>query len=450
MTYRAPESSPKSGGKGLAFSDRIQAMLKRLVDRLIAPHAPSVRAQEFLKYLGPGLLVTVGFIDPGNWASNIAAGSEFGCKLLWVITLSTVMLILLQHNAAHLGIVTGDCLSESASRHLKPWASRLILLSAIGAAVATAMAEILGAAIALNMLFRIPIAVGSILTVITVSAVLFSNTYRKVEKWIIGFVSLIGLSFVYELTMVDVPWRDVMIGLVKPQIPSGSLPILMSVLGAVVMPHNLFLHSEIIQSRQWNLADPAVIKRQLDYEFLDTLFSMLAGWVINSAIVILAISAFHSQGTVVNDLRQAEALLHPLLGSLSASVFAYALLFSGFASSITAGMAGGCIFAGMFGETYNIRDLHSRIGLAITYVAAVVVILLVTNPFKGLVWSQVMLSVQLPITIFLLLHLTSSRKVMGDFANKPLGKFFLFAIAGIITLLNMMLFFDMVKSLAAP
>ena len=311
-------------------------MFKRFLDYIIKRHAPSARAQEFLKYLGPGLLVTVGFIDPGNWASNIAAGSEFGCNLLWVITLSTVMLILLQHNAAHLGIVTGDCLSESATRHLKPWASRLILLSAVGAAVATAMAEILGAAIALNMLFRIPIAAGSVLTVSAVCGVLFTNTYHKVEKWIIGFVSLIGLSFLYELFLVDAPWRDVMVGLVKPQIPSGSVPILMSVLGAVVMPHNLFLHSEIIQSRHWNLAEPAVIKRQLDYEFLDTLFSMLAGWVINSAIVILAISTFHARGTVVGDLQQAEAMLRPLLGNLSAVVFACALLFSGVASSITA------------------------------------------------------------------------------------------------------------------
>ena len=424
-------------------------MFKRVLAYIIQRHAPSARAQEFLKYLGPGLLVTVGFIDPGNWASNIAAGSEFGCQLLWVITLSTIMLILLQHNAAHLGIATGDCLSESATRHLKPWLSRLILLSAIGAAVATAMAEILGAAIALNMLFRIPITASSVLTVATVCFVLFTNTYRKVEKWIIGFVSLIGISFLYELFLVNAPWRDVMLGLVHPQIPKGSLPILMSVLGAVVMPHNLFLHSEIIQSRKWNLADPAVIKRQLDYEFLDTLFSMLAGWVINSAIVILAISTFHANGTVVNDLQQAEALLRPLLGNLSAVVFACALLFSGVASCITAGIAGGCIFAGMFGETYNIRDPHSRIGLGITYSAAVAAILLVTNPFKGLVWSQVVLSIQLPVTVFLLLHLTSSKKVMGSFANKPVNKALLFTVAGIISVLNILLFADMIRSLAS-
>ena len=422
-------------------------MLRKWATYLIERHAPSARAREFLKYLGPGLLVTVGFIDPGNWASNIAAGSEFGYHLLWVITLSTIMLILLQHNAAHLGIATGDCLSESASRHLKPWAARSILLTAVGAAVATALAEILGAAIALNMLFRIPLVPGALLTVAVVSAVLVTNTYRKVEKWIIGFVSLIGLSFIYELTLVNVHWHAAVVGLVKPEIPPGSLPILMSVLGAVVMPHNLFLHSEIIQSRQWNLTDRAVRKRQLDYEFLDTLFSMVVGWVINSAIVILAVTTFHANGTRVNDLPQAEAMLRPLLGQLATAIFACALLFSGVASSITAGMAGASIFAGMFGEAYNIKDRHSRVGISLTYGLAALAILFIRNPFQGLIWSQVMLSVQLPITVFLLLYLTSSRKVMGEYANKFGAKIFLYGIAGILTLLNILLFADMARQI---
>ena len=422
-------------------------MLRKLKAYLLEKHGPSARAQEFLKYIGPGLLITVGFIDPGNWAANIAAGSQFGYTLLWVITLSTVMLILLQHNAAHLGIVTGDCISESATRHLKPWASRVILLSAVGAAIATALAELLGAAIALKMLFRIPLVPGALLTVAVVSTVLVTNTYPKVEKWIIGFVSLIGLSFIYELTLVNVHWEAALVGLVKPEIPTGSIPILMSLLGAVVMPHNLFLHSEIIQSRQWNLADRAVMKRQLDYEFLDTLFSMLIGWVINSAIIILAVATFHVKGTVVEDLPQAGALLKPLLGDLAATVFACALLFSGIASSITAGMAGGSIFAGMFGETYNIKDRHTRIGLGITYGMAAAALLFVSNPFKGLIWSQVMLSIQLPVTVFLLLYLTSSKKVMGEFANKTRPKLALYLIASVITLLNILLFADMAKTL---
>ena len=422
-------------------------MLGKLKTYLLEHHPQSARAREFLKYIGPGLLVTVGFIDPGNWASNIAAGSEFGYALLWVITLSTVMLILLQHNAAHLGIVTGDCISEAATRHLKPWASRAVLLSAVGAAIATALAEILGAAIALNMLFRIPLVPGALLTVATVCTVLVTNAYGKVEKWIIGFVSLIGLSFIYELTLVGVDWQAALVGCVKPQIPSGSLPILMSVLGAVVMPHNLFLHSEIIQSRQWNLADRAVMKRQLDYEFLDTLFSMAIGWVINCAIIILAVATFHAHGTAVSDLPQAGALLKPLMGGLAATVFACALLFSGIASSITAGIAGGAIFAGMFGESYNIRDRHTRVGLGVTYGAAAVAMLFVSDPFKGLIWSQVLLSVQLPFTVFLLLFLTSSKKVMGEYANKPWPKLALFTVAGVITLLNILLFADMARQL---
>ena len=422
-------------------------MLKKWTAYLIERHAPSARAREFLKYIGPGLLVTVGFIDPGNWASNIAAGSEFGYSLLWVITLSTIMLVLLQHNAAHLGIATGDCLAESASRHLRPWSSRLILTTAVGAAVATALAEILGAAIALKMLFRVPLVPGALLTVAVVSTVLVTNTYRKVEKWIIGFVSLIGLSFIYELTMVNVHWTAALVGLAKPEIPTGALPILMSVLGAVVMPHNLFLHSEIIQSRQWNLADRAVRKRQLDYEFLDTLLSMVVGWVINGAIIVLAATTFHAHGTVVDDLPQAGALLKPLLGGSATTVFACALLFSGFASSITAGMAGGSIFAGMFGEPYNVKDRHSRVGLGLTFGLAAAAILFIRNPFKSLIWSQVMLSIQLPITVFLLLFLTSSKKVMGEYANKTGSKIILFGMAGILALLNALLFVDMARTL---
>ena len=189
------------------------------------------------------------------------------------------------------------------------------------------------------------------------------------------------------------------------------------------------------------------MKRQLDYEFLDTLFSMLTGWVINSAIIILAVATFHANGTVVDDLPQAGALLKPLLGNLAATVFACALLFSGIASSITAGMAGGSIFAGMFGETYNIKDRHTRIGLGITYGVAAAALLFIGNPFKGLIWSQVVLSVQLPVTVFLLLFLTSSMKVMGDFANRPKSKLVLFAIAGVITLLNILLFADMAKQM---
>ena len=205
---------------------------------------------DILRHIGPGLLVTVGFIDPGNWASNFAAGSEFGYTLLWVVTLSTVMLIVLQHNVAHLGIVTGLCLSEATRRYAPKWVSIPVLGSAMAASVSTSLAEILGAAIALQMLFRVPIAVGAGLTAAVIIALLFTNSYSRIERGIITFVSIIGLSFLYELTLIDASWQEIAVCALRPSFPEGSLLIVMSVLGAVVMPHNLYLHSEVIQSRQ--------------------------------------------------------------------------------------------------------------------------------------------------------------------------------------------------------
>ena len=324
-------------------------------------HKPRFGGLDILKYIGPGLLVTVGFIDPGNWASNIAAGSGYGYELLWMVTLSTIMLIILQHNVAHLGIATGLCLSEAANKHTPRWVSRTVLISAMGASVSTSLAEILGSAVALNMLFNIPIPAGAIMAFIFVAIMLLTNSYQKIEKFIIAFVSIIGLSFLYELTLVDIEWIKAGIGWVKPTIPEGSMIVVMSVLGAVVMPHNLFLHSEIIQSRQWNLEDEKVIKRQLDYELFDTLFSMIIGWAINSAIILVAATTFFKKQIQVNDLHQASGIL-TAFGNHAGLIFGVALLFAGIASTITSGMAGGSIFAGLFGEPYDIHDSHLRPG----------------------------------------------------------------------------------------
>jgi manganese transport protein len=403
------------------------------------------QVSSFMKYMGPGLVVTVGFIDPGNWAANVAAGSTYGYALLWMVTLSTAMLILLQHNAAHLGIVTGYCISEAATRHLKPWVSRTVLSSAVLAAAATAMAEILGAAIALQMLFRLPIEIGALLTLAVVFALILTNSYSRLERYIIGFVSLIGLAFIFELVLVQIAWPRAAVGWVMPRIPQGSIPIIMSVLGAVVMPHNLFLHSEIIQSRQWHVEAEPVIARLLKYEFLDTLFSMIVGWGINSAMILVAAAVFFHAGTVVTDLDQAESLLRPLLGNAAATVFAVALLFAGVASSITAGMAGGSIFAGMFGEPYNSGDRHTRLGIGLTLVIGTAAIFMVDNPFNGLILSQILLSVQLPWTIFLQIHLTSSKKLMGKHANDRTGRVMLWAVAAVVVALNGMLLWSYLK-----
>ncbi|GMA99054.1 Nramp family divalent metal transporter [Pelosinus sp. IPA-1] len=420
-------------------------MLKTVKRFFQEEHGLNQRAREILRYIGPGILVTVGFIDPGNWAANMAAGAEYGYKLLWMVTLSTIMLIVLQHNVAHLGIVTGRCLSEAATEYLRPLVSRTVLLSAVTASVATGLAEILGAAIALNMLFHIPLKVGAIFTALGCGWMLWANSYKRLEKWIMGFVSIIGLAFLFELSLVNINWPEAAIGWVSPVIPEGAMLVVMSVLGAVVMPHNLFLHSEIIQSRQWNLEDEAVIQKQLKYEFADTLFSMCIGWAINSAMILIAAAVFFSNQVQVEELEQAEIMLRPLLGNAAAVVFAIALLFSGISSTITAGMAGGSIFAGMFSEPYDVKDRHSWMGVALTYGLAVLLILFIENPFQGLVYSQMFLSVQLPWTIFLQIYLTSSKQVMGKYANTGLQQIMLWAIGIIVSVLNMMLLWDFIK-----
>ena len=381
-------------------------MLNVFKNKLSQIHKQSKEAKELLRFIGPGILVTVGFIDPGNWAANLAAGADYGYSLLWVVTLSTLMLILLQHNVAHLGIVTGECLSEAATRFLPKRISRPILVTAIMAAQATALAEILGAAIALNMLFGIPIMAGAVITAVVCTLMLWTNSYSRLETWIAGFVSVIAMSYLFEISMVHVDWPQAVVSWTVPNIPAGSMLVVMSILGAVIMPHNLFLHSEIIQSRHWNLEDKALMEKQLRFEFVDTLFSMSIGWAINSAMILLAAATFFVHGVSVSELQQAQELLVPL-----------------------------------FGESYDMKDIHSRVGLLLTFVPAVIVLYFINDPFWGLIVSQMLLSVQLPLTVFMQIWLTSSPKVMGTYANKPFTKGLLYAVGFIVTALNLYLLY---------
>lgn len=391
---------------------------------------------DILKYIGPGLLVTVGFIDPGNWASNMAAGSQFGYALLWVVTLSTIMLIVLQHNAAHLGIATGLCLAESSTAHLPRWLSRPFLATALIACAATAMAEVLGGAIALQILFGMPVKLGAVLVGALAAFMLLSNSYRKVERWIIAFVSLVGVSFLIEIALVPVDWPAAAVSWVSPSLPASSGIVVMSVLGAVVMPHNLFLHSEIIQSRKVHECSDEIIRKNLKSEFVDTLFSMGVGWAINSAMIIMAAATFFAAGTQVGDLSQAAATLAPIAGPAASLIFAVALLLSGVSSSITAGMAAGTISAGLAGEPYDVRDRHSAWGIIGVFAAAIIAVMFIQDAFQGLIWSQVLLSLQLPLTIFTQVYLTSSKRVMGEYANTRPTLIVLLGIGTIVAVLN--------------
>lgn len=412
------------------------SLLEHIQERFGAQKTGGHGGLEIMRHIGPGLLVTVGFIDPGNWASNMAAGSQFGYSLLWVVTLSTIMLIVLQHNAAHLGIATGMCLAEATSRFLPRLLGRAILGTAYLACVATAMAEVLGGAVALQMLFGLPLRFGCVVVAAASMTMLLTSSYKQAERWIIAFVSIVGLSFLAELAMVEVDWPRAAVSWATPSMPAGSTATVVSILGAVVMPHNLFLHSEIIQSMHFEGRGQKVVEERLRYELLDTLFSMGIGWAINSAMVILAATTFFSRGVVVEDLAAAAATLSPIVGPASSVIFAVALLFAGLSSSVTAGMAAGTVTAGMFGEEYDIHDRHSSIGVALCFAGAVAACLCVEDAFAGLVWSQALLSLQLPVTVFLLIRLTSSRKVMGRYANSRPLTATLVAIGVVVTALD--------------
>ena len=250
------------------------------------------------------------------------------------------------------------------------------------------------------------------------------------------------MSFIYELFLIDIDWKQAALSSITPSVPEGSLLIVMSVIGAVVMPHNLFLHSEVVQSREFHKRDDKSIRKALDYELFDTLFSMLVGWAINSAMILLAAATVFKAGQAVSDLSQAQSLLAPLLGGNAANVFAIALLMAGLSSTVTSGMAAGTIFAGIFGEPYNIKDVHSVTGVALSLVAALLIICFIDNPFQGLIISQTVLSIQLPFAVFLQVYLTSSRKVMGKYVNKKWNSAVLYSLAAIVTALNVWLLVD--------
>ena len=411
--------------------------------RFLSRQASWLASFELFQYIGPGFFVTVGFIDPGNWVTNVAAGSQFGYQLLWVVTLATAILIVVQHNAAHLGIVTGRCLAEAASSYFRPWLRILMLGSALLACIATALAELLGAAIGLQMLCGVPLLLGAVLAAGFSVWMLFARGYQSLEKWIIGFVSLIGLAFVFELSLAKVQWGRAAVALVAPSVPPGAMTVIMGVLGAVVMPHNIFLHSEVIQSRQWNAQGVEVIEKQLAYEFLDTLTGMGIGWAINSAMIIMAAAVFYTRGILISELPQVTETLLPIFGSLSATVFALGLIFAGLASSVTAAMAGGSVFAGIYREPFDMADNHSRCGVLITIAGGLAVIMLLKDPFAGILWSQVALSLQLPLTIFPLIRLTSSTAVMGMYANSRFGKSVLWLVGLMVIALNGALLLDM-------
>ncbi|MCC6583134.1 MAG: Nramp family divalent metal transporter [Chitinophagales bacterium] len=399
--------------------------------------------RKLMAFAGPGLMVAVGYMDPGNWATDIAGGSSFGYTLLSVILISNLFAILLQHLALKLGIVTGRDLAQACKdSYSKPVSIALWILCEIAIA-ACDLAEVIGSAIAINLLFGIPLTVGIIITILDVLVLLLlqNKGFRYLEAFVGGLIFIIFCCFAYELAVSKPAFAAVMGGLLPTTeiITNGDmLYIAIGILGATVMPHNLYLHSSIVQTRNFERNDEGK-KQAIKYATIDSTVSLLLAFFINAAILILAASAFHSNGLKeVADINDAYKLLEPVLGvKLASTFFAIALLASGQNSTLTGTLAGQIVMEGFLEIKLKpwLRRLITRL---IAVVPALIVAFLYGEKGTGtlLILSQVILSVQLSFAVVPLLQFTGNKTKMAQFVNSSWLNITAWIIALIIIVLN--------------
>ncbi len=396
-----------------------------------------------LRFLGPGFLVTVGFIDPGNWATNIEGGSRFGYSLLWVITLSTVMLIVIQNMAAKLGIATGKSLAVNIRERFSRPVSAMLGVTIVLACVATDVAELLGGAIGFNLLFGMPLWMGALVTVGLETFLIISQRYHRLETIIMGFLAVIAFCYLIEILIVKPEWSAVLPAIVVPRLNRESIYVAMAILGAVVMPHNIFLHSNIIHSREWGISETEKMS-QLNYEKADTLAAMVMGWVVNSAMIIVAAAVFAKNQAAVTSIEQASATLTPLAGPLAGFLFAVALVFAGVGSSVTSSMAEVNVITGFLGRPEDPRTFLYRFSVFATAIPSFLIIVLAMDTYRILIFSQVVLSIQLPFTLIPLLMLCKDKKRMGKFASGTVEFAAAIVISSIVIVLNIYLLYTTV------
>jgi manganese transport protein len=365
-------------------------------------------------------MVSVGYMDPGNWGTDLAGGSRFGYALLWVILGSNLMAILLQTLAARLGVVTGMDLAQACREYYPRPVSFVLWILCEIAIIACDLAEVIGSAVALNLLFGLPLEWGVVITGLDVLLLLglIQLGFRKLEAIVIAMVATIGLCFVYTVWLAKPDWAAAAQGLAVPTIPDKeALLISLGILGATVMPHNLYLHSSIVQTRRHDLTDEGK-RAAIRFNTVDTVVALGSAFFVNAAILVLAASVFHSQGIAVEELQQAHQLLTPALGGAAATAFAVALLCSGQSSTITGTLAGQIVMEGFLRIRIRpwLRRLITR-GIAIIPALVCVIATDGKETVKLLVISQVVLAMQLPFAIFPLVAFTSSRRRMGAFAN---------------------------------
>ena len=405
--------------------------------------------RKVLAFAGPGYLVAVGYMDPGNWATDLAGGSRFGYTLLAVILMSNLMAVLLQGLALKLGIVTGRDLAQACRDHYSPGVNFVLWVLCEIAIAACDLAEVIGSAIALNLLFGIPLAAGVAITALDVLLVLFlqSKGFRLLEALVIALVATVGICFLFELIISKPDLGAVARGFIpSTQIVTNPemLYIAIGILGATVMPHNLYLHSSIVQTRKYETTS-AGKREAIKYAFLDSTIALSFALFINAAILIVAAATFYRTGnTQVAEIQDAHQLLTPLLGVAGAStVFALALLASGQNSTLTGTLAGQIVMEGFLNLRLRpwLRRLITR---AIAIVPAVIVAILYgeSGTAKLLILSQVILSLQLSFAVFPLVMFTSERAKMGEFVNPGWLKTLAFAVAFLIASLNVWLLFQ--------
>ena len=399
--------------------------------------------RRMLAFAGPGLLVAVGYMDPGNWATDLAGGSQFGYLLLSVVLVSNLMAMLLQHLALKLGVATGQDLAQACRSHYSRPVSVGLWLFCEVAIVACDLAEVIGSAIALNLLFGLPLIVGVFLTVADVLVILFlqQRGFRYLEAFVGGLIFVIAACFAYEVVVSHPQWNAVLGGFLPQRevvVNREALFLALGILGATVMPHNLYLHSSIVQTRAF-LRDDTGRREAIRYATLDSNVALVLAFFINAAILILSAAAFHHRGmNSVASIQDAYQLLKPTLGASLASVlFAIALLASGQNSTITGTLAGQIVMEGFL--HWQIRPWLRRLitrSLAVIPAALVAGIGGMAATDRLLLVSQVVLSLQLSFAVIPLVMFTNDRRMMGQFANRTWLKALAWTVAALIAAFN--------------
>lgn len=396
------------------------------------------RWRQFSAYLGPAFIVSVAYVDPGNFATNISGGSTFGYQLLWVILWSNLMAIFCQTLSAKLGIATGKNLPEMCAKMFSPGVNWFFWIAAELAAIMTDLAEFLGGTLGLYLLFRIPMVYAGLLTGMITFLIVYLEKYgQRVVETVIGFlIAIISVAYVIELFLAKPAWPEVVWHTVMPSLPGGqAVMIAVGMLGATVMPHVIYLHSQLVQCRNGDQTDQKR-RRHLGMEKLDIILAMNIAFIINASMVIVSAAVFHRHGMIVDTIEQAHRTLEPLVGGFSSFVFGIALLASGLSSSAVGTMAGQTIMKGFVNLQIplNLRRL-------ITMAPALIIITAGINPMKALILSQVTLSFALPLAIIPLLLITNRKELMGTFANRPLTKIAGWMITCLILAMNALLIF---------